>query len=243
MLFPEANLFPTVAVQRVIRRDEIGQHRPALCQDAQGRLWWAKAHEDMLWNGMLAEATFCALARVVDAAVPDGALAHVPGMGWCWLSRDVESVAHWSDVSPEGFGNADRVGAAIALDAVLHNEDRHEANVLVQIVDATERQLWWIDADVAAVSTPGSLTAKGLAPPDPRRMHIRGLPISQLHAGAAAAAAALSRFATIDQIAHACALSARAPTAEHGKLAAALRTRLAAAPQIVDDYLDSLRTL
>ncbi len=243
MLFPEANLFPTVAIQRVIRRDEIGQHRPALCQDSDGGKWWAKSRDDMLWNGMLAEATFFALAQCVGAAVPRAAVADVPDMGWCWLSRHVEYTAHWRDKNPESFANADAVGAAVALDALLHNEDRHEANVLVQVLDGTWRLLWWIDADVAAVSTPAELAAKGLAPPDPRRKHVRGLPISQLHAGAVAAAVALSRFDKIDELAEACTVCARAPATERGRLAAVLRTRLGAAPQIVDAYLDTLWSL
>lgn len=243
MLFPEANLFPTVAIQRVIRRDEIGQHRPALCQDREGGMWWAKSRDDMLWNGMLAEATFSGLAQYLGAAVPPAAAADVPDMGWCWLSQNVDSAAHWRYENPESFGNADAVGAAVALDAVLHNEDRHEANVLVEFIDRTERRLWWIDADVAAVSTPGELAAKGLSPPDPRRKHVRGLPISQLRAGAVAAANTLSRLDNLDEIAEACTVCARAPAAERGKLAAALRTRLGAAPAIVAAYLEALWSL
>ncbi len=244
MLFSELGYFQQVSIARTHRRDEVGQHQPTLCQDVGGRLWWAKSAADMLWNGMLAEAVYYGLAPRVQAAVPDGAMAEVPGLGWCWLSRDVGPNTHWEDSAPEPFSNHDAVGASIALDAVLHNEDRHGANVLVAMEGTYERRLWWIDADVAGVSSPAHLLTRGRAAPDPRRKHIRGLPISQVRAGADAAAVELTRLVPeVDEFARACIACARAPEGERVKLAEVLELRMAAAPEIVGNYLDALWSL
>lgn len=192
-------------------------------------------------RGVYCEALASLLGAEIEAAVPAGAMAELAGVGRVWLSADVGLALPWDSGNPGGFDNVDAVGAAVALDAVLYNEDRHPGNALLTEAE-DEALLWFIDWEAAILGFHTARLAANLdLVPNPATKHFRGLPVGAIEAGARSGATKLARLTdALDQILLTCAGYARLPPEDRGMIERVVRHRLEQAPVIVAAYLDRL---
>lgn len=227
----------------VVSRSPIGQWEPYVVVDAETRLWFAKA---MRSNAILAEAIWYGLGCVVGAAQPRGAVGDVGGER-VWLSRAVPGALHWHESASARIANIAGLAAAVAIDAVLGNEDRHEENVLLSPRSDDKFDIWFIDGEGAGAVQP---TRIGQWPTtrvtDPSQLpHVRGLPIDALLAPAAAAAAVLADIGgqSLDEIAQRAFAASGVREEWLAKVQAVIRARCGRAPALTADYLARLARL
>lgn len=208
--------------------------------DASGRQWVRKHTDHSGLEALLAEAVSFLLGGRLRVRQPHGAV-YIDKDGWSWMSERIRAVSeHWEPGMRDFIENPGEVGAMLALDAILLNEDRHPGNLLVQPQkDETHLRVWAIDSGNALIAQPFDFLSRGLEAPNPHK-HARGLPIAAL-CDAALAAAAVATTIDVDDISayvtHGCALVGEPRAAE---LAVALRARCRAAPAIVTSYLERL---
>lgn len=213
--------------------------------DQQSRKWVGKEEVETGFQSVLAEALCWFLAREGGVLVPDAGYVGAIGQdNFIWLSEFVRNPQHWEPRFGNFISNDEQVGAMLALDAVTLNNDRHSQNVLV-VAEGSETRLrvWAIDSGNALVGQIDDFCGKSsLAIPEITRT-IKGLPISRLRIGAAAAA---SRFATLAN--HPTFLASYVDTAcdlvleteKRASLLARLRDRLRNSHVIASEYLDAL---
>lgn len=113
-----------------------------------------------------AEAFAWLVGHQIGMALPDGALyAGDAGVGW--LSRRIPDARNWAPEDRDAVSNTEQIGAMLALDAVLANDDRHQQNVLVVAGTPTGRSLIAIDHGRLNIVHEARLIALGDAPPKP----------------------------------------------------------------------------
>jgi len=139
--------------------------------------------------------------------------------------------------------NPDEVAAMLVLDALVCEEDRHAANILVQpIGDEVHLRLWAIDSGNALIGHVSEYVARGFEAPSPHN-HARGLPLDVL--GEPALVIAARSCLLEERVIHLLSLEAcsiaREPRVDD--LSAALLRRCRAAPEIVAEYLHRLEAL
>ncbi len=219
----------------------VGEHVPHGADatgavDNSGRRWVRKREENVGYQGLLAEALSWLLARRLGAPVPDGAVCLDPGQR-SWLSAWVADSVHWRAESAEYFVNPDGLGSVLALDALVHNGDRHSGNLLLEPRREGILWIWAIDFGNALVGHASDLAAAGLECPSPRNI-ARGLPIRRCEPGAMAAAvhvAALPHDLVASDVAAACAVANA--DSDAAEITRALARRFAHAEDLVQRYL------
>ncbi len=227
----------------IIGQTQVGHYKPWRVNDSGGAVWYAKV---MRPNSIFAEAIWFELGRVVGAAQPDGAVGQVEGKP-AWLSREVPLATHWNEQAPPLVANVAAVGAAVAVDALTGNEDRHNENILLQRLDSLRYQVYFIDAERIPAGQPAKYAEwGGTRPPDPSGLpHAAGLPISQLAVGAREAA---GRFAAlsprdVDSIVDACITASGALGGFRPDVGVFVALRCQHAVQLTEAYLARLEKL
>lgn len=208
--------------------------------DTTGRRWVRKRELHTTADGLLAEAICYLLGRELDIPQANGAVHRDEDGEWSWLSEAVPGVQHWEPVLADRLVNGDGLGRILALDAIVHNHDRHPGNLLVQFLgDEAHARVWSIDFGNALVGKPSVFAREDLGVP-PAHPDMRGLPVAAV-AGSARAAAVVasllpdSRLSAI--VTEACSICGE-PMVE--ELTAALVRRHREAVRLVADYLDVL---
>jgi hypothetical protein len=106
------------------------------------------------------------LGRALDVPIPEFACFESDERGRGWLSEFVSDAQHWSAARVERLMDPGDIGRMLALDAIIHNEDRNTENILVQPLEAPHRfRCWVIDNEAALVARPRELASKGMAVP------------------------------------------------------------------------------
>lgn len=150
-------------------------------------------------------------------------------------------VHHWDKDKAIFVANMESLGGMLALDAVVFNEDRHEANILLQPEAASDPddlrlKVWVIDFHDARVRDVDKF--RTLASDVPRVQFLApGIPLDLVEHHATAMAqriAALSAADLVELVALACAHSRERRADELARL---LVARCQAAPQLTRDYL------
>jgi hypothetical protein len=98
---------------------------------SDGRRWIRKRQVDTCFEPLLSEALSWLLARELKVPVPAGAVTG-EGDDLSWLSEYIPSVVHWHPDLVHYIVNLDDLGRMLALDAIIHNSDRHGGNILLQ---------------------------------------------------------------------------------------------------------------
>lgn len=206
---------------------------------AGGRDW---VHKPTMGNNeVLAEAVGLLLGAELDVPVPNGAVLR-EGNNVSWLSQVVEYVVHWNYDLRASLENGDAMARLYVLDAIIHNEDRHSRNLLLQDVGNGLLRMWSIDTADAGIGFPGELIGSD-RPPSPRN-HLRPTPLDDETCAAALATAkwcsSVLEPSTVQRVASlACAIAACSDRVKD--LEQALIYRCRAAPGIVACYLDLLK--
>jgi len=85
-----------------------------------------------------------------------------------WLSAFVRGAQHWDHSRFDALENPESMGRMLALDAIIHNEDRNTENMIfASKPDSELYQCWAIDMESALVSMPRALASKGIRAPRP----------------------------------------------------------------------------
>jgi len=212
------------------------------CLDSLGRQWIRKPADFIGANEVLAETLAWLVARELELPVPCVAVTD-GGLPPSVLSARVPYVFHWAPSYAHFLLNADGLGGVLALDVVLHNEDRHMGNILLEpSPDEHHLRAWGIDFGDAIVGWPQDFADLGPEAVPSTRNLARGIPVGLVGEGARRAARSLSRLtATIlEQFsAEACLLACEPGGAV---LAEGLKARCSAAPELVERYLMGLGT-
>lgn len=235
--------------RRIERVDTLGASRAvpvansseaAWVQDASGRAWVIKWEENTGFQELIAEALSWMIGDQIGVLQPRGAV-FVDGSLRAWMSERVPNVVHWNASHAHLLTNADQLGAALALDAITLNEDRHAGNILLQpnpdelhlkafAIDSGDALIGRVDFHGSGLRVP---TGRNLAP---------GIPLDLVSAGAMAAAvraATLDRGEILEMVTEACDIArdpGRVPLEE------ALAHRLKHAPDLVAEYLAKLKS-
>lgn len=208
--------------------------------DDLGRRWVRKREENIGCEELLAEAIGWLMARRLGAPVPAAAI-HMDAEGTSWLSGLVEPVVHWDNGHAPKVENLDELGAVLALDAIIHNPDRHAGNLLVQPqADPLRVKVWAIDHGQALVGWPDDFREKANEIPSIKNL-LRGLPVDlveQYAAAAAQKAIALSGQEILSMVRGACLLTKETKADVIGQTLAA---RCVDAPRIVASYIQSIK--
>lgn len=210
--------------------------------DSEGGRWVRKREADMGCEGFIAETLSWLVARRVGAPVPAGAVFTADGAERSWLSSVIPAVAHWNAALAPFVINTDELGAILALDTVVLNEDRHAGNILLEHhPDELHLRVWAIDHDDAIVGRPDDFVARRNSIPSARNL-ARGLPIDLIAPHAVAAAERLRdcSSAEIHGLVQECCLLAHEPRSED--IGSVLFDRCRTAPELVSRYLDVIRS-
>lgn len=193
---------------------------------ADGAVWVHKRRDDLLQNGMIAEALAWMLGRELSAPIPDAAVVVVDHPEVGWLSRQVKCVTNWNPDCVDLVENLDQIGSVIALEAVLCETDRHNGNFLLEVTGSASLRLWAVDFALARIRVPDQLLANLDALPHifaqgHPKVHLVGLPIDRVAKTALECAEVLrsvSPSAIREMVNEACAVSGatelRAPLEE-----------------------------
>jgi hypothetical protein len=140
-----------------------GAHHPYLVTDAIGRYWVLKKLQP---RGILAEAVGGLLGRALDVPIPEFACFESNDRGRGWLSKFVPDAQHWSAARANRLMDHGEIGRMLALDAIIHNEDRNTENIVLErLEDPPRLRSWAIDNEAALVARPRELASKGVAAP------------------------------------------------------------------------------
>jgi hypothetical protein len=205
---------------------------------ANGVTWIQKAETMTDVNGVQAEAIYWLLASTLKLPVPDAAW-HCEIGNFGWLSRKVDNALHWDPDVAHLVDNLADLGGVLALDALLGNGDRHDQNLLLEVVDDAHRTLWAIDAGNAAVGTADDLEAldAGVAPPH----WAARVPVDLVAPRALEIADELSRLdreVLRSCVAEACIIART--TDQEARLTAAIARRCGLAKSIIPEYLSKV---
>jgi hypothetical protein len=119
-------------------------------------------------RGILAEAVGSLLARALGVPIPAFAVFESDERGRGWLSEFVMGAQHFGAARAEGLVDHTELGRMLALDAIVHNEDRNPENILFEpLAELGRFRGWVIDHEAALVARPRELASKGLAAPRP----------------------------------------------------------------------------
>ena len=142
---------------------------------------------------ILAEAIGWLLGERVGVSQPRAGIAW-DRYGRSWLSEMIPGVVHWNPDFQDLVENPAGIAAALAIDAVILNGDRHGANILVKLGPGTH-MVYAIDNGAARVSTPNYFPATGI--PEVGNQ-AQGMPIDAWRPYALAAAEQLAALSLAD---------------------------------------------
>jgi len=211
-----------------------GAHHPYLVRDAAQR-WWVR--KPLPARGILAESVGGLLGRLLGVEVPELAISGDDDR--CgWLSAFVRDAHHWDRSRMGALANPEGLGRMLALDAIIHNEDRNTENFIFESLDEPERfWCWAIDMESALVGMPRALASKGLAAPRPHALPADFAIVDGM-VETARAAAELARDADDGLIREIVDVAMDAAgTLDREVLSEVLLARCRHAPRIVEDYL------
>lgn len=211
-----------------------GAHRPYVVSDPSGR-WWV--YKRLPPRGILAESVGGLLGRLIGVEVPEFAVFDEEDARG-WLSALVRDPHHWDRSRVGVLANPDGIGRMLALDAIIHNEDRNTENFIFEVQDEGESfRCWAIDMESALVGMPRALSSKGNQPPQPHALPSDFVLLEAMRYAASDAArvAAGASDAAIREIVRGA--MDTAGTMDREILSSALLARCRQAPQIVEDYL------
>jgi hypothetical protein len=162
---------PTIPCMRgpfhepALRLELPGAHHPYLASDASARWWVLKPLQP---RGILAEAMGGLLARALGVPIPEFGIFESDERGRGWLSEFVMGAQHFGAARAEGLADQADLGRMLALDAIVHNEDRNTENILFEpLAELGRFRGWVIDHEAALVARPRELASKGLGAPRP----------------------------------------------------------------------------
>lgn len=211
-----------------------GAHRPHVVRDDSQR-WWVR--KPLQARGILAEAIGGLLGRRLGVDVPDFA-SFDDGERCGWLSAFVREAHHWDRARMGALVNPEALGRMLALDAIIHNEDRNPENFIFEFQGAGRGfRCWAIDMESALVGMPRAFAAKQLKAPRPHALpfdFVLTPPIRVAASDAALVATAVPEVVLHEIVAVA---METAGTLDREPLSVALIARCRLAPQIVKDYL------
>lgn len=216
-----------------------GAHRPYVASDPSGR-WWVRKR--LQPRGILAESVGGLLGRLVGVDVPEFAVFDEED-GCGWLSSFVVDPHHWDRSRVGALVNPEGIGRMLALDALIHNEDRNTENFIFEKQgDGESFRCWAIDMESALVGMPRALSSRGTKPPQPHALPSDFVLVEAMRSAASEAALVATRApdATIHEIVHVA--MDTAGTMDRDVLCAALLARCRHAPRIVADYLQQIRS-
>jgi hypothetical protein len=210
-----------------------GAHHPYVVRDALQRWWVLKP---LPARGILAESVGGLLGRLLGVDVPEFAIFDDDQRGW--LSAFVHEAHHWDRSRVGALANPEGVGRMLALDAVIHNEDRNTENFIFEPQDEPESfRCWAIDMESALVGMPRALASKGTAAPRPHALPSDFVIVDRMRE-AAREAAELARGVPGGAIRETVGIAMdTAGTLDREVLSGVLLARCRHAPQIVEDYL------
>lgn len=210
----------------------------------QSEARYAKTDDGQSWllkwkmerREILAEALGWLLSQRWRVPTPGGALTTHNGKT-AWLSAFIEYTDFWDVSKMSAIHNLAEIGAMLALDAIIHNEDRHYKNILLD-PDPNEYQLkaWSIDLAASDIGLPESL--KRLDLDLPRAAYIAdGIPLDATREAARATAQLAAKIDIKDlreDVVEACGLAGEQKI---DILYDALLKRCQNAPSLVEKYL------
>lgn len=211
--------------------------------DAEGRKWVGKAYVDTGLESIAAEALSWSIAMELGARVPlAGHHGALHDDTFVWLSGYVADSIHWAAEHANFIANLDELGAMLAVDVLVMNEDRHARNILLTPENGMESRLtaWAIDFGNAIIAYPADYLSRADEIPSTRNL-ARGLPTTLLRRGAMAAAAKASSMCESPHIGTYVATAARLVEESRGAdILTALTRRMRGAEELVDRYLKSI---
>jgi hypothetical protein len=214
----------------------------AYASDADGRQWVRKAIQG---NELLAEAVGWLLSKSLDVPVPDAAIVGT-GLETAWLSQHISSTTHWSPKHAQRMSDPDRLGAIIALDAILGNFDRNAGNLLFRSTDSDLVDVFSIDLAGCWSGSPKDFGDRGLSVPsvdEIKLRHARGIPIDMIRESALVTAQKASELGDrpiIESVDEACHIALEP---ERIRLQETLIRRCSASEELVSKYLIVLENL
>ncbi len=211
-----------------------GAHHPYVVRDASQRWWVLKP---LPARGILAEAAGGLLGRLLGVKVPELAVLDDDERHG-WLSAFVHDAHHWDRSRMGALANPEALGRMLALDAIIHNEDRNAENFIFEAQDEPESFLCWaIDMESALVGRPRTLASKGIMAPQPHALPPDFILVEGMRE-AAREAAEVARGASDGAIREIVDIAMdTAGTLDREVLTEVLLARCRHAPRIVEDYL------
>lgn len=191
---------------------------------------------------ILAEAIGWLLGGRIGVPIPDAAV-YSKSMERSWLSRAVESPAptHFNPGFALRISNLGDLGAMMALDVLILDEDRHRQNILLQPEpDELHLKVWAIDSGNAKIGWIDDFVERRRDLPSPHNL-ARGLPLDLLTDGAITAAEAAAGIESAELrsfVQEACEIVGEARV---DVLHEVLAERCADAPDLVSRYLPLTR--
>ncbi len=131
-----AGMTPLFAIPRVGPLSDVGRvvtdnsSDATYAVDSGGGRWVRKMYVNTGYQPVIAEALGWLIGREIGICVPDAAV-HGSGDDLSWLSSYIPHAQHWDGSKAHFIVNINELGAALTLDAVLHNHDRHRQNILL----------------------------------------------------------------------------------------------------------------
>jgi len=202
--------------------------------DEQGRRWVSKVPHER--RELLAEALGWLLSGALEVPTPNSAI-YVKDGTTSWLSEVIEPVVHWTPARAQYLVNPDDLGKIVAIDAIIGNFDRHDANLLLKPEDGPDRlSIFSIDLSWSWIGEPAILK-RGIEPP-PIRSLVEGIPVDMIRDAAMACsseALRVNKRALAEYAQEACRI-ANQPDVQ--SITNGLMFRCMNAPSIVKDYIN-----
>lgn len=207
--------------------------------DGLGRRWVRKSLAQIGWQELLAEIVGWFLGRQLGVPVPDAAVLSPGSEDAAWLSAYIPHTVHWEAHHAHFVTDLNGFGAMLALDAIIHNHDRHKMNILLAPgAEEPDLDAWAIDTGAALVGFPADFAAAELEVPEKPKI-ARGLPVRLMEQGAYKAAKRAAELASSPvlqhQVAEACRLVGER---ESNILFSALSKRMKQATRLVERYIE-----
>jgi hypothetical protein len=208
--------------------------------DSAGRRWVRKREANTGVEEFLAEMIGWLLARRLLVPVPEAGV-FVAGNDRSWLSAQIQDVVHWAPSHAPFVTNMSGLGAMMALDTLILNEDRHAGNILLQpFQDQLHLKAWAIDHGAALGGSPTDYTTRRKDIPDPHNL-ARGLPMDLLQEGAMEAAEKATCLVLQDILPLVREACTHAAEQKIDEIVSVLAERCANARTLVESYLKRIR--
>jgi hypothetical protein len=208
--------------------------------DSAGKRWVRKREANTGIEELLAEMIGWLLARKLFVPVPEAGV-FVAGNDRSWLSAEIQDVLHWDSSRAPFVTNMAGLGAMMALDTMILNEDRHAGNILLQPdLDQLHLKAWAIDHGNALVGWPTDYVARRREIPDPRNL-APGLPMDLVQEGAMEAAEKATCIVSQDILALVREACTNAAEPKIDETVSVLAERCANARPLVESYLKRIR--